>query len=27
MIQYTLGHVTDPIMQSVVNTIISIIRW
>lgn len=26
MIQYTLGHVTDPIMQSVVNTIISIIQ-
>ncbi len=26
MIQYTLGHVSDPILQTVVNTIISIIR-
>ena len=26
MIQFTLGHVSDPIMQTVVNTIISIIR-
>ncbi len=26
MIQYTLGHISDPIMQTVVNTIISIIQ-
>ncbi|MDD1729720.1 MAG: hypothetical protein LUQ50_11705 [Methanospirillum sp.] len=26
MIQYALGHVSDPILQTVVDTIISIIR-
>ncbi|MDX8550376.1 type II toxin-antitoxin system PemK/MazF family toxin [Methanospirillum sp. J.3.6.1-F.2.7.3] len=26
MIQYTLGHISDPIMQTVVNTIVSIIQ-